>query len=518
MTFDGTGSTNYSGPASAPLDVFGSEGDDHVAAGIGSQNDFAGGADDDTFIGGPNTERFHMEAGNDTFDGAGGSGDFASYETAASVDGARLNLSLAGPQDTVGFGIDQVVNVENVVGSNGPDVLTGTSGPNILFGGNGGQDTGDDVLEGLGGADQLIARAGDDVLNGGPDNDTLFGEAGTDTASFALGSTGPVAFSLDFALTGVAQVTGGAGSDTLADSNLGGDPNANHEVEDLIGSPFADTLTGNTAANRIDALDGLADTIDCVDSIDADVGVGDEVGVDAFSNCESVDTAPQTQVSSGPANGAPLNDRNPVYGLNADEPSTFQYRVDGGPFQACAASCSVTGLADGGHTISFRAVDADENGNADQTPATRTVTIDATPPQTSLVKLKKKHGPDVKGRYKLSFRLGSSEPGSTFACTVDGKPRPCTARFTVKLRSGQAPVHRSRDRRARQPRCVPGVEQDEDQGRAEAVDRRAAIGSGHGPAVRGEGDLPGASLLAGDPRLLPEGRSSSGRPQASSPR
>lgn len=439
ITFDGTGSSNYSGPAPAPSSVSGSQGNDTVAAGTGSQNDFAGGPDDDTFIGGPNTDRFNMEEGNDTFDGAGGGGDVASYEGANSVDGATLDLSRAGPQDTVGFGTDQVANVEIVVGSNGPDELTGTNGPNIIFGGTVTPpgDTGADVLAGLGGADQLIGRAGDDVLGGGPGDDQLVGEEGTDTATFALGSTGPVSFDLDFALTGVAQATGGAGSDTLADSNLGPDPDSNHEVENIVGSAFADALTGNVVGNRINALDGLTDTVNCVGPANGNVAVSDEVGVDAVSNCETTDNAPQTSVTSGPTNGTVTASPNHTYGLSSDEPATFQYSVDGGAFTTCPASCAVTGLGNGAHTIAFRAVDADENLSPDQTPATRTLTVDTAAPETSIVS-----GPKAKTKQRTaSFAFASSEPGSTFLCRFDGAAYTACTSPTAKGRLSKG-VHR----------------------------------------------------------------------------
>jgi Ca2+-binding RTX toxin-like protein len=82
------------------------------------------------------------------------------------------------------------------------------------------------------------------VLIGGLGNDTLSGGNGTDTASYDSAAAAVV---LNLGLS-TAQTTGGAGIDTLI------------SIENLIGSAFEDTLTGNSGANRIDGGAG-ADVI-----------------------------------------------------------------------------------------------------------------------------------------------------------------------------------------------------------------------------------------------------------------
>jgi hypothetical protein len=76
---------------------------------------------------------------------------------------------------------------------------------------------------------------GDDSLYGGAGNDNLNGEAGTDTAFYSDATSG-VTVNL---ATAAAQNTGGAGTDTLSG------------IENLYGSGFADTLTGNSGDNSI---------------------------------------------------------------------------------------------------------------------------------------------------------------------------------------------------------------------------------------------------------------------------
>jgi hypothetical protein len=443
FTGDGTGSGTFTGPVPVPMNANGSQGNDTFATGTGSNSILTGGLGNDSLTGGSSTDTLDMADGNDTMNGGGGI-DYASYEGDASVTGVTLDLSQTGPQNTGDQGTDQVTNVENAVGSNGDDHLTGTSGPNLLYGGNVTLDNGNDVLIGGGGSDDLIGWKGNDVLVGGQGDDDLQGDSGTDTASYALGSTGPVTMDLGLAKTGVPQNTGGAGIDTLVDGGAPGDPDTNHEVENLIGSPFGgDLLTGNTGPNQIDAYDGHADTVDCVASGDGDVAIADEIGVDSLTLCESTDNSPQTSIVSGPAAGATVATRTPTYGLSADEPSTFQIKVDSGSFQACAASCKVPSLADGSHTLAFRAIDTDENGHADLTPATRTVKVaipvatplDKTAPETTI----DSHPKPKTKRRRATFSFGSSEAGSSFLCSYDGKAyAPCSSPFaTPKLKKGK---------------------------------------------------------------------------------
>ncbi len=98
-----------------------------------------------------------------------------------------------------------------------------------------------DNLSGQGGNDHLYGHGGDDVLDGGAGNDILDGGSGSDTASYADAGAG---VTLSLSASG-AQITGGAGSDTLV------------SIENLTGSAFNDHLTGDGAANVLEG--GLGD-------------------------------------------------------------------------------------------------------------------------------------------------------------------------------------------------------------------------------------------------------------------
>jgi Ca2+-binding RTX toxin-like protein len=117
--------------------------------------------------------------GGDTF-------DFSEFEgnvqvnlnggTAINVGGGKLYLTFGGQW------------VENVIGTDGDDTITGNARPNILAGG-GGNDVmtggaGDDTLFGNEGNDSLTGGENDDVLDGGVGNDSLTGSSGNDSFAF----------------------------------------------------------------------------------------------------------------------------------------------------------------------------------------------------------------------------------------------------------------------------------------------------------------------------------------------
>ncbi len=124
-------------------------------------------------------------------------------------------------------------------GTEGADVLTGGDEGDTLYG-FGGADTlrggaGDDVLAGNDGDDKLYGGDGDDYLLGGAGDDLIDGGAGNDWAAYEDATAG---VTVDLTKTG-AQTTGGGGRDTL----IG--------IENVYGSDFNDTLTGNAEANML---------------------------------------------------------------------------------------------------------------------------------------------------------------------------------------------------------------------------------------------------------------------------
>jgi serralysin len=95
--------------------------------------------------------------GSDRLDGGGGI-DTASFDAMTNIEGIRVNLAVAGAQDT-GDGMDTLIGIENVIGSIRNDVIRGSSGANRLDGNEGN----DWLLGGLG-ADVLVGALGADLF------------------------------------------------------------------------------------------------------------------------------------------------------------------------------------------------------------------------------------------------------------------------------------------------------------------------------------------------------------------
>ncbi|UQI32629.1 retention module-containing protein [Pseudomonas bijieensis] len=184
-----TASDNHGGSDSASVGISyqaghtltGTAGDDVLMAGGGDNTLNAGdgndilsaGSGNNTLHGGAGNDLLYSGAGNDLLDGGTGN-DTASYAHATA--GVTVNLGLLAAQNTVGAGTDTLTGIENLIGSNFNDTLTGDGASNRINGG-----LGHDVLNGGG---------GDDLLIGGLGNNTLTGGSGADTFQWQAGNSG----------------------------------------------------------------------------------------------------------------------------------------------------------------------------------------------------------------------------------------------------------------------------------------------------------------------------------------
>jgi len=82
-------------------------------------------------------------------------------------------------------------------------------------------------------------------------------------------------------------------------------------------------------------------------------------------------TAPETSIDQKPSDPSTL--LTPSFVFSANEPGTFECRIDAAPFAACQANFTAPTLTVGAHTLEVRAID--KAGNGDPTPASYPWTI-----------------------------------------------------------------------------------------------------------------------------------------------
>lgn len=302
---------------------------------LGMYMSYTGGSGYDTLssienlVGSNYGDTLHGDSRNNTFDGGLGT-DTVSYANATGP--ITVNLAITNAQETGGAGLDTLISIENLTGTDHNDRLTGNSARNTLNGGGG-----NDILNGGAGADTLIGSYGSDtyyvddagdkvtetsnpsdidsvysyltayslgsniengrilstgtanltgnslnnVLYAGAGNNILNGDIGTDTVSYGYGSS---AVTVSLAST-KSQVTGGSGSDTLVG------------IENLTGSAYNDSLTGSSATNKLNGGHG-DDTINGGAAADNMIG-GDGSDIYFVDNAGDVVTETNADLTIG---------------------------------------------------------------------------------------------------------------------------------------------------------------------------------------------------------------------------
>ena len=124
-------------------------------------------------------------------------------------------------------------------------------------------------------------------------------------------------------------------------------------------------------------------------------------------------TPPDTSIDSGPT--GTVNSTNASFTFSSEAGASFDCNLDGGGFSACTSPKNYSGLSDSAHTFQARARDA--AGNIDPTPATRTWTVDTTPPPAPSID---SGPPDPSPSASATFNFSDSEGGVSFNCRLDG--------------------------------------------------------------------------------------------------
>ncbi|MCI5073593.1 MAG: hypothetical protein MRY80_01005 [Oricola sp.] len=218
----------------------GLDGDDTINGG-GGYDEIAGGAGNDTIDGGDDDDFIRGGTGDDSIDGGAGY-DVVVYTEAGS--GVTVNLSTGTADDGDG-GTDTLSNVEHVRGSAFSDTITG--------------DAADNHINGLEGDDTLAGGDGWDTLR--YDRDERYGGGSGVTVNLSTGTA-----------------TDGFGdTDTLSG------------FEAVIGTDFADALTGDGHDNYFEGRDG-DDTI---------IGGGGRDNINAGSGNDVIDSSGGSSESQG---------------------------------------------------------------------------------------------------------------------------------------------------------------------------------------------------------------------------
>jgi Bacterial Ig-like domain len=151
---------------------------------------------------------------------------------------------------------------------------------------------------------------------------------------------------------------------------------------------------------------------------------GDDVG---DTRAFTVDTvAPETAITSGPAEGASTAATRPTFTFASSEgPSTFGCTLDGVAVPCTSVFTPELPLGEGAHTLTVEATDA--AGNSDPTPVVRQFTVDVTAPVTTITS-----GPEgITDVAAPTFTFTASE-SVFFRCSVDSETLTnCASPFTV---------------------------------------------------------------------------------------
>jgi Ca2+-binding RTX toxin-like protein len=262
-------------------EAFGGVGDDTFNAtnanwsvtmdGRGGSDTLQGGIFNDFFIdtGADNGDNFVGNLGTDTV-------SYVWYQGGVEIDFDHYDVGygrVTGLDSDIG--IDQLLEIENIIGGNGNDLILGGSGNTAnMFDGENGDDqlfggSGSDVLKGGTGADSLYGEDGEDTFFGGLGNDHIEGGANYDALSYA-GENARIV--LNIAAGGGTATGAGIGTDSFS------------EIELYVLGNGGDSVRTSGASETVDMGSG-DDTL--FGSIGEDLYVGG-LGIDTLDYSASV--------------------------------------------------------------------------------------------------------------------------------------------------------------------------------------------------------------------------------------
>ena len=209
---------------------------------------------DDVFFAGAGNDILAGGEGSDTLDGGDGDHDVADF---SSVDSGVV-VNLGGASDAEGYVIatqgsdaDRLKDIEDLIGSELADELTGNSEDQSITGG-----AGDDIIDGAEGADTLDGGLGQDVVQGGAGDDIFVHSDGFDELDGGSDQD-TIDFSLSDSVTQIDATLGGAIQTLITVS--GGDDVFVQSIENVTGTTGDDRIQGDSNNNVLDG--GAGDDI-----------------------------------------------------------------------------------------------------------------------------------------------------------------------------------------------------------------------------------------------------------------
>ncbi|MEM8569965.1 MAG: calcium-binding protein [Pseudomonadota bacterium] len=199
---------------------FGFDGNDTLE-GLAGDDTLSGAEGDDTLLGGDGADRARYQ------------GNLSDFTLSTGFDSAsgtyRITLTDTNTADGLDEGTDEIEGIETLqFADTALGVLLGTDAADTLIGG-----AIPDLIFGWGGDDSLVGGSGADTIDGGD---------GVDTVDFGAGTSG---ITVDFRATDPDDPT----STIVPDDGLG-DQVTLRNIEQVVATPFDDTLVGVTPGTR----------------------------------------------------------------------------------------------------------------------------------------------------------------------------------------------------------------------------------------------------------------------------
>ncbi|MBV5277646.1 MAG: hypothetical protein J0647_01100, partial [Campylobacteraceae bacterium] len=305
--------------------IIGSDSADTLSGGDGADT-IKGGIGNDSLYGESGNDTLFGGSGDDTLDGGDGS-NTADYTGFSGPIVATINNDTLYSGTVNGEGLDTLIHIQNITGSNGNDTITGNDGINILSGGSG-----NDSLFGNDGADTLLGGSGNDTLDGGYGADVIDGGADIDVIDYssinsgsdhiAATSNGSTISVTTFrgastetdSISNIEVIKGSMGNDTIVGGNENNTFYGNSGDDILKGYGGSDTLDGGSGIDTADYSDLNTKIILNLVQVGSQVSkTGAYAGTDSLNAIEIIKGSSANDTMSGD------DSTNTLYGSSGDD-------------------------------------------------------------------------------------------------------------------------------------------------------------------------------------------------------